>query len=131
MKLTGHVNLTANFSSPMISTLSIIGCTMIQNIIRYLEVRNLKNLINQFYNDFYESLITVGMHQRFFTPQVNHISLRMPSSPPLSQHHALSVDSLCNQSTVANCEEKECACAYTLQVPLGSLVEVILIDEGR
>ncbi|EFX65935.1 hypothetical protein DAPPUDRAFT_65109, partial [Daphnia pulex] len=25
---------------------------------------------------------------------------------------------------------KECACAYTLQIPLGSLVEVILIDEG-
>ncbi|EFX81872.1 hypothetical protein DAPPUDRAFT_49503, partial [Daphnia pulex] len=83
-----------------------------------------------FHDPEHYPIFGVEKHQRFFTPQVNHISLRMPSSPPLSQHHALSVNSLCNQSTVANCKEKECACAYTLQVPLGSLVEVILIDEG-
>lgn len=43
----------------------------------------------------------------------------------------MSPDSFCNESTVTNCKEKHCACSYTLQVPLGSLVEVILIDEGK
>ena len=90
----------------------------------------LYNNINQSINMGHAFLILVEKHQRYFTPQVNRISLRMPSSPPLSQHHALSIHSLCNQSTVANCKEKQCACPYTLQIPLGSLIEVILIDEG-
>uniref|UniRef100_A0A0P5ZF44 Multicopper oxidase n=1 Tax=Daphnia magna TaxID=35525 RepID=A0A0P5ZF44_9CRUS len=72
----------------------------------------------------------VENRHRFFTPQINHISLRMPSSPPLSQLYSLPPDSFCNESTVTNCKEKHCACSYTLHVPLGSLVEVILIDEG-
>ena len=54
----------------------------------------------------------------------------MPPSPPLSQHNDLPPKSFCNESTVVNCKEKQCACPYTLQISLGSLVEVILIDEG-
>lgn len=52
----------------------------------------------------------------------------MPSSPPLSQPPL--PGSLCNETTVTNCNQIECACPYTLDVQLGSLVEVILIDEG-
>lgn len=37
---------------------------------------------------------------------------------------------MCNETTVANCETEFCDCTYTLQIPLGSLVELILIDEG-
>ena len=55
----------------------------------------------------------------------------MPSSPPLSQANSFSTESFCNESTVFNCKEKQCACPYMLHVPLGSLVEVILIDEGN
>ena len=126
------MNLTASFSSHTTLTLSIVGCTTIRSIIQYLEVIILcrATSIESNNEDHFVPVIIVEKHQRFFTPQVNRISLRMPSSPPLSQYHALPSDSLCNISTVANCKEKQCACAYTLQIPLGSLVEVIIIDEG-
>ena len=53
----------------------------------------------------------------------------MPSSPPLTQ--LVPPSSLCNESTVGDCTKKECACPYTLDITLGSLVEVLLIDEGN
>ena len=70
-------------------------------------------------------------NHRLFTPQINHISLRMPPSPPLSQYDDIPAGVLCNESTVANCQNEFCDCTYTLQIPLGSLVELILIDEGN
>lgn len=54
--------------------------------------------------------------------------MRMPPSPPLSQPPLPGL--LCNETTVINCKQIECACPYTLTIPLGSLVEIILIDEG-
>ncbi|KZS15189.1 Laccase 2 [Daphnia magna] len=69
-------------------------------------------------------------NHRLYTPQINHISLRMPPSPPLSQHGDLPFGTLCNESTVVNCQQEFCDCTYTLQIPLGSLVELILIDKG-
>lgn len=83
-----------------------------------------------FYNSHYLLKILVQKDHRLYTPQINHISLKMPPSPPLSQYRDLPAGVLCNESTVANCEKEFCDCTYTLEIPLGSLVELILIDEG-
>lgn len=75
-------------------------------------------------------IIAAEKNHRLYTPQINHISLRMPPSPPLSQYNDLPSGTLCNESTVVNCQKEFCDCTYTLQIPLGSLVELILIDKG-
>lgn len=77
-------------------------------------------------------ICVVEKKHRLFTPQINHISLRMPPSPLMTQHAHLGPNVLCNESTVhSNCHEEFCDCTYTLQVKLGSLVELVLIDEGE
>lgn len=59
------------------------------------------------------------------------MSLRLPSSPPLSQFDAIAPGVICNESTVTkDCKTDFCDCTYTLDIPLGALVELILIDEG-
>ena len=54
----------------------------------------------------------------------------MPPSPLLHQFGDLPVGTLCNETTVSNCGAEFCDCTYTLNVALGSLVELVLIDEG-
>ncbi len=54
----------------------------------------------------------------------------MPSSPPLTQFNSLAPDVFCNESKVSNCTDGFCECTYTLEIPLGSLVELIVLDEG-
>ncbi|XP_046632663.1 laccase-like [Daphnia pulicaria] len=83
-----------------------------------------------FHDSQYYPILGVGNNFRLYTPQINHISLRMPSSPPLSQFNSLASDVFCNESTVSNCVNEFCECPYTLEIPLGSLVELIVIDEG-
>ena len=75
-------------------------------------------------------LFLVEKNHKLFTPQLNHISLRMPPVPPLSQHDEIPPQLLCNESTVANCTKEFCDCTYTLKIALGSLVELVLVDEG-
>lgn len=76
------------------------------------------------------NLSVVRGHHKLHTPQINRISLKMPHFPLLSQPGLITPDLLCNETTVSNCTDKHCECTYALQIPLGSLVELILIDEG-
>ncbi|XP_071451368.1 uncharacterized protein [Hetaerina americana] len=78
--------------------------------------------------------------QRLQTPQLNHISLKIPNFPILTQRNLLEVDGIdypefCNQTSLAAegklCSSKDfCHCTHLLRVPLGAVVELILIDEG-
>ncbi|XP_014604884.1 PREDICTED: L-ascorbate oxidase-like isoform X2 [Polistes canadensis] len=68
--------------------------------------------------------------QRLFTPQLNHISMKLPSFPLLSQRDLIEPNQFCNSSTVTGCDKKYCSCTHVLQVKLNSVVEVILVDEG-
>lgn len=68
--------------------------------------------------------------QRLFTPQLNHISMKLPSFPLLSQRHLIKPDQFCNSSTVEGCEKDFCACTHVLRVKVNSVVELVLIDEG-
>lgn len=70
---------------------------------------------------------------RIYTPQINHITMRMPSVPAMLGKGLLE-QTFCNESSLAaqgiNCKETFCECTHVLQIPLNSVVEMILIDEG-
>ncbi|XP_043509689.1 laccase-2-like isoform X3 [Frieseomelitta varia] len=68
--------------------------------------------------------------KRVLTPQLNHISMKLPPMPLLSQRDFIDSDQFCNASTVQDCIQDYCACTHVLQVKLGSVVEIILVDEG-
>ncbi|KAL6260451.1 hypothetical protein P5V15_007976 [Pogonomyrmex californicus] len=67
---------------------------------------------------------------KVFTPQLNHISMKLPPFPLLPERDLIKPDQFCNASTVKGCENDYCACTHVLQVKLNSVVELILIDEG-
>ncbi|KAL8625054.1 hypothetical protein ACOMHN_012063 [Nucella lapillus] len=65
------------------------------------------------------------------SPQMNHISLVLPPSPPLSQPWDVPESLYCNADTVRrNCSEDYCECVHRLHVRLGEVVEVVMVDEG-
>lgn len=70
---------------------------------------------------------------KVYTPQINHITMKMPSTPAMLAKGLLE-SSFCNETSLAaqgvNCKETFCECTHVLQVPLKSVVEMILIDEG-
>ncbi|XP_045506939.1 laccase-4-like isoform X1 [Colias croceus] len=66
---------------------------------------------------------------RLYTPQLNHISMKMPSSPLLVSRP--SSDNFCNSSSIAeSCKEGFCECSHVLSVKRNAVVEVIIVDEG-
>ncbi|XP_011645340.1 laccase-1-like isoform X2 [Pogonomyrmex barbatus] len=67
---------------------------------------------------------------KVFTPQLNHISMKLPPFPLLPERDLIKPDQFCNASTVKGCENDYCACTHVLQVKLNSVVELVLIDEG-
>lgn len=72
------------------------------------------------------------MTQRVGTPQLNHITMRMPTFPLMSQTELIDSSKFCNASTISqDCKTEFCACTHVLQVQLNSVVELILVDEGR
>lgn len=70
---------------------------------------------------------------RIYTPQINHITMKMPSTPAMLAKGLLE-PTFCNETSLTaqgvNCKETFCECTHVLQVPLKSVVEMILIDEG-
>lgn len=69
--------------------------------------------------------------QRLFTPQLNYISMKLTDFPLLSQRDSIQPGQFCNESTVSGCEEDYCSCTHVLQVKLGSVVELVLVDKGK
>lgn len=71
---------------------------------------------------------------KFFGPQINHISMKYPSEPILmNQYEDLRLN-FCNSTSLAernmNCREIFCECFHVLDVPFNRNVEIILLDEG-
>lgn len=71
---------------------------------------------------------------RLFTPQLNHISMSFPSAPLLSWRYNLDESKFCNETSLmrkaVDCRSEFCMCQHILSVPLNSVVEIILVDEG-
>lgn len=76
------------------------------------------------------SFLVKDTKQRLFTPQLNHISMKLPLFPLLPQRNLIKPNQFCNSSTVEGCETDYCACTHVLQVKNNSVVELLLIDEG-
>ncbi|CAG9772968.1 unnamed protein product [Ceutorhynchus assimilis] len=69
---------------------------------------------------------------QMLTPQINHISMEMPSFSLLSQRDEIVDDTFCNETTVQDkdCVNNYCECPYVYQIPLDAVVELVIIDEG-
>uniref|UniRef100_A0A1A9W9Z6 Uncharacterized protein n=1 Tax=Glossina brevipalpis TaxID=37001 RepID=A0A1A9W9Z6_9MUSC len=80
--------------------------------------------------------INASLHDsnRLFTPQLNHISWKFPASPLFSSRDSIDDTNFCNETSLQNqgidCHQQFCQCQHVLQVPLGSIVELIIVDEG-
>ncbi|XP_014666370.1 PREDICTED: L-ascorbate oxidase-like [Priapulus caudatus] len=72
----------------------------------------------------------IEMGKHLYTPQVNHISAILPPSPPLTQYYDVPQNLICNETTRRNCDKEYCECVYMYKIPLGNVVEMVLIDEG-
>ena len=58
--------------------------------------------------------------------------MKLPPFPLLSQHNDLGKKyNFCNESTVRNCTSQYCECTHVIEVPLGAVLELVLIDKGK
>lgn len=73
----------------------------------------------------------VAPNVRRYTPQINHISMKMPSFPPLSEPERITPNTFCNESQLHNCDKEFCHCVYKIDLPLYAVVELLLVDEGK
>ncbi|KAJ1521928.1 hypothetical protein ONE63_002262 [Megalurothrips usitatus] len=72
---------------------------------------------------------------RVFTPQLNHISLSLPGFPLLSGRDRLDKShALCNETSLRqqgrDCTQEYCECTHVVRVPLGGVLEIVLVDQG-
>ncbi|KAL1465394.1 hypothetical protein WDU94_004972 [Cyamophila willieti] len=68
--------------------------------------------------------------QQVRTPQLNHLSFRFPTFPLLSQRDQIDESMFCSNLSHKGCSEEYCECTNVVKVPLHSVVELIIIDEG-
>ncbi|KAH1012700.1 iron transport multicopper oxidase fetC isoform X1 [Dendroctonus ponderosae] len=85
-----------------------------------------------FYGDGYEFYNVSPSMNQLLTPQINHISMEMPSFPLLPQREDIAANSFCNENTVdkENCTREYCECPHAYELKLDSVVELVIIDEG-
>ena len=94
------------------------------------EFNKINNL--EFQNPIYNPLASTS--KKVFTPQINNISMMMPSSPLLYQWNDIPKGLICNQTnkdTICPPNQSEyCSCIHVLEIGLNELVELVIIDEG-
>nr|CAD7440973.1 unnamed protein product [Timema bartmani] len=63
-------------------------------------------------------------------PQINNKLFGYPSFPLLTQREHVTPDLFCRSNTTGSphCSDKYCKCPYVIDLPLDSLVEIVLID---
>ncbi|XP_045202825.2 uncharacterized protein LOC123556290 [Mercenaria mercenaria] len=86
-----------------------------------------------FHDEMYYPLSALNESMHLYVPQINHVSLILPPSPPLTQLQDLDEEIFCNHETNGsrNCTEVYCECVYLLQVGLNDVVELVILDEGE
>lgn len=75
--------------------------------------------------------VLVSTKERVYTPQFNDISMKLPSFPLLSQFNDINPDTFCDHQTLRNCNVTFCECTNVINIPLGNVVEIILVDKGK
>lgn len=71
--------------------------------------------------------------QKIYTPQLNHISMKLPPFPLMVNLKEAKNLEFCNSSTInqSECKTKVCECPHVLQIRHNAIVELILIDKGN
>lgn len=126
-----------NGSTTVAETLAV---GKVQNLISQPEADYKFYLSYDFYAKDHPMYHTEGLYGfeevpagKIYTPQINHISMKLPPVPAMIAKEILEPH-FCNASSLEaqgiNCKETFCECTHVLQVPLNSVVEMILIDEG-
>lgn len=78
------------------------------------------------------SFFKIPVPNRVATPQLNHISMKFPSFPLMTDLEKSKTLNYCNQSSISmECRFEFCECPHVLRIPLNSVVEIVLIDEGE
>ncbi|KAH8329363.1 hypothetical protein KR074_008677, partial [Drosophila pseudoananassae] len=84
--------------------------------------------------DLYAMDMEMTQVNRLYTPQLNHITLDFPSLALLPSRSQLKDSDFCNETSLADkgidCRTEFCKCHHVLQVHLGAVVELIIVDEG-
>lgn len=70
-----------------------------------------------------------------YAPQLNRISLKIPPVPLLPARDEIDESTFCNETSLKekgiDCTKEFCECHHVLQIPLNSVVEMVLVDEGH
>lgn len=102
---------------------------MVINKVAFLQKLKLCFILNILMNFFQ---LTVKKQNRQETVQLNHLSLKLPSFPLLSQPELIKPGTLCNSSTISSsCEKKYCDCTHVLEVKHNSVIELVFISDGN
>ncbi|XP_054084101.1 uncharacterized protein LOC105219789 [Zeugodacus cucurbitae] len=84
--------------------------------------------------DYYGFNDSMGTTNKLYTPQLNHISLKFPPMALMAERNNVDDSLFCNDTSLAqqgiDCRKEFCHCHHVLQVPLNSVVELIVVDEG-
>lgn len=67
--------------------------------------------------------------KRVYTPQINKMTFKLQSFPLLSQRDMIQPEMSCD-NIKKNCSHNFCECTNIIKIPLGSVVELFLIDKG-
>lgn len=107
-------------TTPLCTCLAYTDLLMVISILRFI-VNSLKLF-----------LLVTDAKQQVLTPQLNHISLKLPSVPMLPGRDHLDVTKFCNRSTIRDCLDKHCECTHVLQVrplqlPKNDLIQLIVL----
>lgn len=95
------------------------------------------NIVEKTFLNFFLILIifffySVPTEKRQSTVQLNHITLKLPSFPLLSQTELIKPGSFCNSSSVSpSCKTEFCDCTHVLQIKLNNVVEIVFVNEGK
>lgn len=68
--------------------------------------------------------------EQVYTPQINKMSFKLPSFPLLPQREMIKPWMSCDHLK-KDCSREFCECTNIIKVPLGSIVELFLIDKGK
>lgn len=78
-----------------------------------------------FYTDLAGNLTIIGA--------VNHLSLMLPSYPPLTQPWDIRESHFCDADNIPeHCANTTiCPCAHRLKIALGDVVDMVVVDENQ
>ncbi|XP_075217952.1 uncharacterized protein LOC142322763 [Lycorma delicatula] len=83
-----------------------------------------------------EELYHSNQYYRYFQPTsydtvaatMNNVSNILPMSPLLTQFHDIPSEAFCSEECVEMTSSKYCQCLHVVKIPLGSVVEIIIVD---